>query len=106
MNYKDILIRSAKTFVQAFVPVVAAAFATADLTEIDNLKAVAYSAIISGAAAGISAAWNIIIQIFNLKTPPSESADSYPEDDNEDEAKAEEIELDDEGFEPEDGFSC
>ena len=73
MNYKDILIRALKTFVRAFVPVVAAAFATADLTELDNLKAVAYSALISGAAAGISAVWNIIIGLLpEKKETPSE----------------------------------
>ena len=69
MKYKDILIRALKTFVQAFIPVVAAAFATADLTELDNLKAVAYSALISGAAAGISAVWNVIIQLTEKKEP-------------------------------------
>lgn len=67
MNYKDILIRALKTFVQAFIPVVAAAFAAADLTELSNLKTVAYSALISGAAAGISAVWNIILGIIPEK---------------------------------------
>ena len=76
MNYKDILIRALKTFVQAFVPVVAAAFATADLTELSNLKAVAYSALISGAAAGISAVWNVIIQLVDKpKIKPAEFVD-------------------------------
>ena len=71
MTYKDILIRALKTFVQAFIPVVATAFATADITEIDNLKAVAYSALISGCAAGLSAVWNLIIKFI----PSGEEAD-------------------------------
>ena len=76
MNYKDILIRALKTFVQAFIPVVAAAFATADITELDNLKAVAYSALISGGAAGISAVWNLIIQATELKAEKELDEDS------------------------------
>lgn len=76
MNYKDILIRALKTFVQAFIPVVAAAFATADITEMDNLKAVAYSALISGGAAGISAVWNLIIQATELKAEKELDEDS------------------------------
>lgn len=80
MNYKDILIRALKTFVQAFIPVVAAAFATADLTELSNLKAVAYSALISGVAAGISAVWNVFIGLYEKdKATPTEETENSEE---------------------------
>ena len=78
MNYKDILIRALKTFIQAFIPVVAAAFAAADITDFSNLKTVGYSALISGAAAGISAVWNFIIQFNNRPTEATSSI--YVED--------------------------
>ncbi len=63
MNYKDIASRALKTFLQAFVPVLIAAFQVADLTDWDNLKTIAYSALISAFAAGISAVWNLVLEI-------------------------------------------
>ena len=63
MNYKDIAIRALKTFIQAFVPVLIAAFQVADLTDWDSLKTIAYSALISAFAAGISAVWNLVLEI-------------------------------------------
>ena len=38
MNYKDIAIRAIKTFIQAFIPVVIAAFQVADFTNWDQIK--------------------------------------------------------------------
>ena len=64
MNYKDILIRAGKTFIQAFIPVVISAFAAADLTDFPAIKNIAISALLSGAAAGISAVWNIILGLI------------------------------------------
>ena len=84
MNYKDILIRALKTFVQAFIPVVISAFAAADLTEFDSIKTVGYSALISGVAAGISAVWNVIVQVLDKPKEMTVSVD--------------EVEIDDEGF--------
>lgn len=84
MNYKDIAIRALKTFVQAFVPVVAAAFAAADLTEFDSIKTVGYSALISGIAAGISAVWNLIIQLMQPKAVMTSSVVVEDNDDIED----------------------
>ena len=50
---KDILVRAAKTFVQAFI----ATLAVAQITDNDSLKA----ALIAGIAAGVSAVWNTLI---------------------------------------------
>ena len=63
MNYKDIAIRALKTFLQAFIPVMIAAFQVADLTDWDNLKTIAYSALISAVAAGLSAVWNFVLEL-------------------------------------------
>lgn len=55
MTSKEVLIRAAKTFVQAFL----AALAVSAVSVI-NL-ATAKAALLAAVAAGISAAWNIII---------------------------------------------
>ena len=67
MNYKDIAIRALKTFLQAFIPVMIAAFEVADLTDWDNLKTIGYSALISAFAAGISAVWNLVLGVMKEK---------------------------------------
>lgn len=57
---KDILIRTLKTFVQAFI-----GYFTADIfigiTDITTLKKVVLSALIGAFAAGICAVWNMLI---------------------------------------------
>lgn len=50
---KDILVRAAKTFVQAFI----ATLAVANMTDNDSIKA----ALVAGVAAGVSAVWNTLI---------------------------------------------
>ncbi|MCI8291716.1 MAG: hypothetical protein HFJ25_05690 [Clostridia bacterium] len=58
MDWKDIAKRTGKTFVQAFI----ASFGIDRLTEITDLesaKAVLYPMLISCAAAGLSAVWNM-----------------------------------------------
>lgn len=50
---KDIVVRAAKTFVQAFI----ASIAVANITDSSNLKAVLVAAV----AAGVSAVWNTLI---------------------------------------------
>lgn len=50
---KDIVVRAAKTFVQAFI----ASIAVANITDTSNLKAVLVAAV----AAGVSAVWNTLI---------------------------------------------
>ena len=65
-KWKDIFIRAAKTFVQAAVPILIAAFASIDITEgKEAARAVLVSAGLSAAAAGISAAWNIIAGVIS-----------------------------------------
>ena len=64
MNYKDIAIRAIKTFIQAFIPVVIAAFQVADFTNWDQIKSIGYSALIPAAAAGLSAVWNFVLGIL------------------------------------------
>ena len=81
MNYKDILIRALKTFVQAFIPVVVSALSVADLTDFSKIKSVLYSAIISGAAAGISAVWNVLIGVHELKAEKELAEDDAPQGD-------------------------
>lgn len=55
MNYKDVLIRAAKTFVQAFLATLATA--VAGVTDIDTARA----ALIGAGAAGVAAVWNLIL---------------------------------------------
>lgn len=58
MDWKDIAKRAGKTFAQAFI----ASFGIERLTEITGLesaKAVLYPMLISCAAAGLSAVWNM-----------------------------------------------
>ena len=61
MSGKEIALRAAKTFLQAFVPVVIAALRASDALRLDELKAVLLSALVSGAAAGLSAVWNLFL---------------------------------------------
>lgn len=55
MDYKDILIRATKTFVQSFLSVVA--LGVTDVVDWNTAKAL----LLAGVAAGISAGWNAII---------------------------------------------
>ena len=65
INWKDVLIRAAKTFVQAAVPILIAALNAIDISEgREAAGAVLLSAGLSAAAAGISAAWNILAGVF------------------------------------------
>lgn len=66
MDWKDIAKRAGKTFAQAFI----ASFGIDSLTEITDLesaKAVLYPMLISCAAAGLSAVWNMATSYFNGK---------------------------------------
>lgn len=65
MNIKDILIRAAKTFIQAFLPVLFASLKIADVTDLNEWKAVGYTALIAAASAGLSAVMNFVRQIFS-----------------------------------------
>lgn len=67
IDLMNILTRALKTFVQAFVPVLIAAFQLEDITDISNIKAVGYSAMISATAAGISAVWNGVLEAISQK---------------------------------------
>lgn len=64
MNFKDVTIRALKTFLQAFIPVIIAAFQVADFADWNEVRTIGYSALISGAAAGISAVWNLILTVI------------------------------------------
>ncbi|MBH1979936.1 hypothetical protein I8H89_00270 [Candidatus Saccharibacteria bacterium] len=55
MDNKDIVIRAAKTFAQAFFATLAAG--AIGVTDVNTLKAL----LIAALAAGISAAWNLLI---------------------------------------------
>ena len=58
-DVKDILIRAVKTFVQALF----ASLAVASITDTETLKA----ALVAGVAAGISAVWNSLILLNDIR---------------------------------------
>ena len=60
---KDILVRATKTFIQAFLAVF-----TLDgivFTDVEAAKAMLISTTIAALAAGISAVWNLVVEIVN-----------------------------------------
>ena len=61
---KDIAIRAAKTFIQAFLSSVSVD-ALLGVTDFDTLKRVGVSMLIAGTAAGICALWNAGLKILN-----------------------------------------
>lgn len=66
MDWKNIAKRAGKTFAQAFI----ASFGIdrlAEITDLESAKAVLYPMLISCAAAGISAAWNMVTSYFSGK---------------------------------------
>ena len=66
IDWKDILKRAGKTFVQAFI----ASFGInrlAEITDLETAKAVLYPMLISCIAAGVSALWNMISNYFSEK---------------------------------------
>ncbi len=72
MKITDILQRAAKTFVQAFVPVIAANAALIGTHIVNwdwtNCEAWLVPIVISAVAAGLSALWNALINAWNKKT--------------------------------------
>lgn len=60
VNWKDVAVRAAKTFIEAFVAFVGAELAGMDLFAID--KGMWAAVALSAAAAGISAVWNGMIE--------------------------------------------
>lgn len=80
---RDILIRAAKTFVQAFISYLSidAFFGVTDYTA---LKKIALSLVIGALAAGVSAVWNSILEWINRKI------DEIDEEKSNDEAESEE----------------
>ncbi len=64
---KDIIIRAAKTFVQAFLSAISVD-ALLGVTDFDALKRIGLSMLIAGSAAGISAVWNAALNAFESKT--------------------------------------
>ncbi len=79
---RDILIRAAKTFVQAFISYLSidAFFGVTDYT---TLKKIALSLVIGALAAGVSAVWNSILEWINRKI------DEIDEEKSNDEAESE-----------------
>ena len=60
---KDILVRATKTFIQAFLAVF-----TLDgivFTDVEAAKAMLISTTVAALAAGISAVWNLVVEIVN-----------------------------------------
>lgn len=65
MNYKEIIIRAVKTFIQAFVPVLLAFLKVADFTDWSAFKTALYTTLVSAAAAGLSAVMNLALKYLN-----------------------------------------
>ena len=65
INWKDIFVRLAKTFVQAFIPYLLALGDIKNITIGDwqTFYGTATAALLAGASAGICAVWNLIIEI-------------------------------------------
>jgi len=62
MSKKELIERALKTFVEAFIPTLAAAIGAADVTNLETLPRVLAAVAISAAATGISAVWNGVIE--------------------------------------------
>ncbi len=71
---KDILIRAAKTFVQAFISYLSvdAFFGVTDST---TLKKLALSLLVGALAAGVSAVWNSLIEWLTIRIGNIEEGD-------------------------------
>ena len=68
INWKDVLIRAIKTFMEAFIACAGAELAGMDLFAID--KGMWCAVILSAAAAGLSAIWNGMIEpVLKPKLP-------------------------------------
>lgn len=63
---KDIAIRALKTFAQAFVSSISVD-ALLGVTDLDTLKKIGLSMLIAGTAAGISAVWNTVLNMLDMK---------------------------------------
>lgn len=63
---KDIAVRAAKTFVQAFLSAISVD-ALLGVTDLDALKRIALPMLIAGTAAGLSAVWNTATKAINAK---------------------------------------
>ena len=70
INWKDVALRAWKTFVQAFISALLISISGLSEVNIGDKKAFAtilVSAVVGATAAGISAAWNIVKPIFEVK---------------------------------------
>ena len=63
---KDIAIRAAKTFAQAFFSAISVD-TLLGVTDLDTLKKIGISMLVAGSAAGICAVWNLILNLNNTK---------------------------------------
>lgn len=61
---KDIAVRAAKTFVQAFLSAISVD-TLLGVTDLNALKRIGLSMLIAGTAAGISAVWNTALKALN-----------------------------------------
>lgn len=59
-NWKDVAVRAAKTFIEAFVAFVSAELAGVDIFTVDKSMWLALG--VSAAAAGVSAVWNGLVE--------------------------------------------
>ncbi len=63
INWKDVAMRAAKTFVQAFIAT-ASLDQLAGITDAESAKRILTAVFIPAAAAGVSAVWNMAAEFF------------------------------------------
>lgn len=61
MNWKDILVRMAKTFIQGFLGALAITLPSSDVTDIAVVKSI----LIGAVAGGVSCVMNTVVQLLN-----------------------------------------
>lgn len=66
IDWKDVGLRAAKTFAQAFVASVSID-RLAGITDAESAKAIVYSMLVAGVSAGISAVWNMAVNSIAKK---------------------------------------
>ncbi len=80
INYRDVIIRALKTFMQAFI----SAFgidAIFGVTDARMLKKALLAVLISAVAAGISAVWNMLLEFVNKKIDEIDITDEGSDED-------------------------
>lgn len=90
VDWKDVLIRCAKTFVQAAIPLILASVTAIDFSgDGSTIKSVLVAALLSAIATGICAVWNGVINplLDGVKTISEEKSEAKQEEPKDEEPK-------------------